>query len=111
VLSTSKLLSPQYLLWVFPVVAYVEGLRLRWVLVAVLTLVIFPYGYGLDASLIRLPNHPLFMAAIFARNGILVAVTFAYLAAAEHASWLGMPDEVRRVPLFSEGTSPELEAI
>jgi hypothetical protein len=85
-LATSKLLSPQYLLWLFPVAAYVEGLRLRWLLLAGLTLVIYPYGYQLDHSLVRLPQHPLFMTAILARNALLVAITVWYLLCPERQS-------------------------
>ncbi len=75
VLCTSKLLSPQYFLWLFPLAAYVDGLRLRWLLLAALTLVIYPYAYTLDHSLVRLPRHPLFMASILLRNALLVLVT------------------------------------
>ena len=78
-LCGSKLLSPQYLLWIFPTVAYVEGLRLRWLLVAALTVLIYPYGYSLDNSLVHLPNHPLFMGAILARNGALLFLAVLYL--------------------------------
>ena len=78
-LCGSKLLSPQYLLWLFPAVAYVEGLRLRWLLIAALTLVIYPYGYSLDTSLVHLPNHPLFMGAILARNAALLILAVLYL--------------------------------
>jgi hypothetical protein len=85
-LCTSKLLSPQYLLWLFPVVAYVEGLRLRWLVVALLTLMIFPYGYGLDLSIVRLPDHPQFMSVILARNAVLVALTIAYLTVPKRIS-------------------------
>lgn len=79
ILCTSKMLSPQYLLWLFPVVAYVEGLRLRWILVATLTLLIFPFAYRLDNSLVLLPQHPLFMGSILARNLVLLAITLLYL--------------------------------
>ena len=85
-LCTSKLLSPQYLLWLFPVAAYVEGLRVRWLMVALLTLAIFPHGYSLDQSLVRLPNHPLFMGTILTRNAVLVGIAVTYLARPERAS-------------------------
>ena len=90
-LAGSKLLSPQYLLWLFPVAAYVEGPRLRWTALAALTVAIFPRAYqmfGLHASLVTLPDHPPFMTAILARNAVLLAFTLAYLgarAARKHA--------------------------
>jgi hypothetical protein len=78
-LCGSKLLSPQYLLWLFPVAAYAEGLRLRWTLLALLTVVIYPHAYGFHSSMVRLPDHPLFMGSILARNAVLVALTAVYL--------------------------------
>lgn len=36
-LVTSKVFSPQYLLWILPTVAVYEGIRLRWLLAAALT--------------------------------------------------------------------------
>ncbi|GAC1437915.1 MAG: hypothetical protein NVSMB65_12260 [Chloroflexota bacterium] len=79
-LSGSKLLSPQYLLWLFPVVAYAEGLRLRWALLALLTVTIYPHAYGFHSSMVQLPDHPLFMGAILSRNAVLLTLTLWYLA-------------------------------
>ncbi|HEY8285183.1 MAG TPA: glycosyltransferase 87 family protein [Chloroflexota bacterium] len=109
-LSTSKILSPQYLLWLFPVAAYVEGLRARWLLVAVLTLVIFPYGYRLDTSLVKLPEHPLFMTSILARNAVLVALTLLYLQKPERASAADAP-RGRAGPSGEHGIDPQDEGI
>jgi len=78
-LAGSKLLSPQYLLWLLPLAAYVEGLRLRWALLAGLTLLIYPNAYNLGNSLVLLPEHPLFMTAILARNALLLGLAVAYL--------------------------------
>jgi hypothetical protein len=78
-LCGGKLLSPQYLLWLLPLAAYVEGVRLRWTIVAALTLAIYPFGYKLDVSLVHLPDHPLFMIMILARNAALVALVALYL--------------------------------
>jgi len=109
-LSTSKILSPQYLLWLFPVAAYVEGLRARWLLVAGLTLVIFPYGYRLDLSLVKLPEHPLFMASILARNAVLVALTLAYLLKPERASTADLA-RTGTGPSGNHGIDPQDEGI
>jgi hypothetical protein len=97
-LCGSKLLSPQYLLWIFPVVAYVEGLRLRWLLVALLTLVIYPNAYALDISLVRLPEHPLFMGSILARNGLLVVLAVYYLWASPLAAASGVTGRAAAAP-------------
>jgi hypothetical protein len=78
-LCGSKLLSPQYLLWVFPVAAYVDGLRLRWSLLALLTTVIYPHAYGFKTSMVLLPEHPIFMGSILSRNAVLIAIAIVYL--------------------------------
>ncbi len=44
VLVSNKVFSPQYILWLLPTVAYVEGVRVRWLIVA--TLVFFISGDG-----------------------------------------------------------------
>jgi hypothetical protein len=80
-LAGSKLLSPQYLLWLFPVVAYVEGFRLRWSVLGALTTAIYPYAYGFSFSLVRLPEKPIFMGSILSRNALLVALAVVYLTA------------------------------
>lgn len=94
-LCGSKLLSPQYLLWLFPVAAYVDGLRLRWLVVASLTLLIYPYAYTLDNSLIHLPDHPLFMGSILARNAVLAGITIWYLRAGAAVAAASEPAALR----------------
>jgi hypothetical protein len=89
---------PQYMLWLFPLVAYVEGLRLRWVVLAVLTVAIYPNAYGFHASLVTLPDQPAFMATILARNTVLLVLTAVHLGMhversgpATVAEWTGRP--------------------
>jgi Glycosyltransferase family 87 len=79
VICTSRVFSPQYLIWALPFVAVVEGdYDLVWLAVCVLTTLIYPfayrafqlYGFGTPDS------YPVvFLALIGARNALLVAAT------------------------------------
>lgn len=74
VLLASKVLSPQYLIWVLPVVAAVEGLDALWLLVALLTTLIYPVLYVEFQLIGRLtpPPYPgLLLAVIGVRNLLL----------------------------------------
>jgi hypothetical protein len=103
-LCGSKLLSPQYLLWVFPVAAYVDGLRLRWSLLAWLTLMIYPFAYGFKTSMVRLPEHPIFMGSILSRNAVLVALAIIYLLPERKVVPVALParatGEYEKVPVL-----------
>jgi hypothetical protein len=76
VVLTNKVLSPQYLIWILPLVATVEGLNRRWVAICVLTSVIYPFLYLLNLLSIGAPNGgfygPLFAGTIAVRNGLLI---------------------------------------
>ena len=79
VLCAGRVLSPQYLIWVLPLVAIVEReYDLLWLAVCALTTLIFPFAY--DATGMRgrpMPAaYPLaFTALIAVRNGLLLAAT------------------------------------
>ncbi|MBV9689387.1 MAG: DUF2029 domain-containing protein [Ktedonobacteraceae bacterium] len=79
---TGKVFSPQYLMWLIPLLAY-SGAYDRfwlivWVPVSLLTSYIFPFIY---ISPIRLPvpYKPGFIESVMARNAFLAFLTLAYL--------------------------------
>ncbi len=85
-LATSKVLSTQYLIWVLPLVAMVLELDAVWILICVLTALIFPGLYFLTALIDQAPEATAtayswpFLVAIGTRNTLLVAATFRVLS-------------------------------
>ncbi|MEO7000204.1 MAG: glycosyltransferase 87 family protein, partial [Ktedonobacterales bacterium] len=79
VIVTNKIFSPQYLIWIIPFVAEVEGLNLAWLLVCALTTTIFPYLYGLRKPVWTVTFGWEFMPAVALRNLLLVYVTIRSL--------------------------------
>jgi hypothetical protein len=80
---SSKVFSAQYLIWLFPVVAVVEGFSGWWLIVAVMTSVVFPILFILGVTHsegVRLDYAPGLLAAIAARNFVLVGVVSAGIA-------------------------------
>jgi hypothetical protein len=81
---TGKVFSPQYLMWLIPLLAY-SGVFNRfwlivWVPISLLTTYIFPYIY-IFASPLRapVPYKPSFIESVTARNALLALLTLAYL--------------------------------
>ncbi len=85
-LATSKVLSTQYLIWVLPLVAIELELDPAWILISVLTALIFPGLYFLTALIDQAPEATAtayswpFLVAIGTRNTLLVAATFRVLS-------------------------------
>lgn len=83
VMLTSKVFSPQYLIWVAPLIAYIgedhPGWLLPWTILGVLTTWIYPYIYNLNPDILSVPNIPLFYPVVAARNGLLLGFTLALL--------------------------------
>ncbi|HEY7356654.1 MAG TPA: hypothetical protein VH590_09315, partial [Ktedonobacterales bacterium] len=78
VLASNKLLSPQYIMWILPLVAYVEGFDLLWLTICALTTLIFPFIYQTRHPILLVPTNPAFLPTIALRNAFLV--TAAVLA-------------------------------
>jgi hypothetical protein len=97
VLASNKLLSPQYIMWILPLVAYVEGFDLLWLGVCVLTTLIFPFLYQTRHPILLVPTNPQFLPTITLRNALLVTATV-----------LAIQGRRRAVPPMSEA-APELE--
>jgi hypothetical protein len=91
VLVANKVFSPQYLIWVLPLVAIVEGLDLRWLAIGVLTTFIYPFLYFAHTNIDLVATDWRFLPVIALRNVLLVLVTVRAIrgvgaaAAAEHA--------------------------
>ena len=82
VIVTSKVLSAQYLIWVFPLVAAGEGFSATWLLIALLTTLVYPLLFVLDitgAGAGRMDVAPPLLLVIAVRNALLVVVTLQAL--------------------------------
>jgi hypothetical protein len=80
IIVTGKVFSPQYLIWVAPLVAYVGGPHKRWVIswsiIGLLTTIIYPIIYN-QAPLVRVPYVPAFFPLAALRNFILLGFVLA----------------------------------
>jgi hypothetical protein len=75
VLVTNKIFSPQYLIWIIPVVAAVEGLDFLWVAICFLTWCDYPIIYQLHHPIQTVTYSWQFMPVLALRNGLLLFVT------------------------------------
>lgn len=80
VIVTNKVFSPQYLIWVLPFVAAVEGFDLIWVAICVLTTVDFPilyhvYGLCMPVGGVKVVYSWQYLLDVGLRNGLLLFVT------------------------------------
>lgn len=75
VLVANKIFSPQYLMWIVPIVAYVEGFDLIWVAICILTTCDFPIIYQLQHPIWWVTFSWQFMPVLALRNGLLLWAT------------------------------------
>lgn len=75
VIVTNKIFSPQYLIWLMPIVAEEEGFSWLWLAVCLLTTLDFPILYQMRAPISTVPYTPAFFPVVALRNLLLLFVT------------------------------------
>jgi hypothetical protein len=82
-IATGKVFSPQYLIWVMPLLAYSGAFDRFWLIVwgsiSLLTTIIYPYFYTRILDAAKTPYVPGFIQIVTARNIVFVLLTLAYL--------------------------------
>lgn len=80
---TGKVFSPQYLIWMVPLLAYSGAFDSLWLVIwgsiSILTTIVYPYLYTHALNATAAPYVPGFIQSVAARNALLILVTLAYL--------------------------------
>jgi hypothetical protein len=82
-IATGKVFSPQYLIWVIPLLAYSGAFNRLWLIIwgsiSLLTTIIYPYFYTRIIDAVKTPYVPGFIQIVSGRNMLFVLLTIAYL--------------------------------
>ena len=82
-IATGKVFSPQYLIWVIPLLAYSGAFDRFWLVawgsISLLTTIIYPYYYTRFIDAVKTPYVPGFIQIVTARDILFVLLTLAYL--------------------------------
>jgi hypothetical protein len=80
---TGKVFSPQYLMWLIPLLVYTGAYTRFWLIVwglmSLLTTIIYPYLYTRTLNGTLAPYLPGFIQSVAARDALLAFLTLAYL--------------------------------
>lgn len=82
-ISTGKVFSPQYVIWLIPLLAYAGAFDFFWICIwgaaAALTTVIFAYFYTRPVATVAIPMTPGFFQVVGIRDLLFLILTLAYL--------------------------------
>jgi hypothetical protein len=82
-ISTGKVFSPQYLIWIIPLLAYSGAFDAFWLVtwgaISLLTTMIYPYFYTRTTNGLDAPYVPGFIPSVAVRDALFVLLTLAYL--------------------------------
>lgn len=82
-ITTGKVFSPQYLIWVMPLLAYASSLDILWFVwwgsISLLTTLIYPYLYTRTTNVLLVQYVPGFIQAVAIRDALFLLLTIAYL--------------------------------
>lgn len=82
-IATGKVFSPQYLMWLMPLLAYATALDtfwlISWGIISLLTSIIYPYLYTRTPHVMLVQYVPGFIQAVAVRDALFVLITLAFL--------------------------------
>jgi hypothetical protein len=106
-ITTGKVFSPQYLIWVMPLLAYASSLDMLWLIwwgsISLLTTIIYPYLYTRTTNVLLVQYVPGFIQAVAIRDALFLLLTLAYLF-----NWFSIR---RRKPLLPPLTGKETKPL